>query len=30
MFNRPLTLENVEKHLGDTGLESEYASHIIE
>jgi elongation factor 3 len=27
MFNRPLTLENVEKHLGDTGLESEYATH---
>ena len=24
---RPLTNENVEKHLGDTGLEAEYASH---
>ena len=27
MASRPLTMENVEKHLGDTGLESEYASH---
>ena len=25
--SRPLTTQNVEKHLGDTGLESEYASH---
>jgi len=24
---RPLTTQNVEKHLGETGLESEYASH---
>ena len=28
MFSRPLTTENVERHLGDTGLESEYASHF--
>ena len=27
MASRPLTVENVERHLGDTGLESEYASH---
>lgn len=27
MASRPLTMENVERHLGDTGLESEYASH---
>jgi len=27
IISRPLTAENVEKHLGDTGLESEYASH---
>ena len=27
MASRPLTQENVEKHLGDTGLEAEYASH---
>ena len=27
MLSRPLTMENVEKHLSDTGLESEYASH---
>ena len=27
MASRPLTMQNVEKHLGDTGLESEYASH---
>ena len=27
MASRPLTTQNVEKHLGDTGLESEYASH---
>ena len=25
--SRPLTMQNVEKHLGDTGLESEYATH---
>jgi elongation factor 3 len=28
LFSRPLTMENVEKHLADTGLESEYASHF--
>ena len=27
-MSRPLTKENVEKHLGDTGLESEYATHF--
>jgi elongation factor 3 len=27
MASRPLTSQNVERHLGDTGLESEYASH---
>lgn len=27
LASRPLTQENVEKHLGDTGLEAEYASH---
>ena len=27
LASRPLTHENVEKHLGDTGLEAEYASH---
>ena len=28
MLSRPLTKENVEKHLGDIGLESEYATHF--
>jgi elongation factor 3 len=28
MFSRPLTMGNVEKHLADTGLESEYATHF--
>jgi elongation factor 3 len=28
MFSRPLTQSNVEKHLADTGLEPEYASHF--
>ena len=28
MFSRPLTQQNVEKHLADTGLEPEYASHF--
>jgi elongation factor 3 len=28
MFSRPLTQQNVEKHLTDTGLEPEYASHF--
>jgi elongation factor 3 len=28
MFCRPLTQSNVEKHLSDTGLEPEYASHF--
>jgi elongation factor 3 len=28
MFSRPLTQQNVEKHLNDTGLEPEYASHF--
>ena len=27
IYSRPLTSQNVERHLGDTGLESEYASH---
>jgi elongation factor 3 len=27
LASRPLTNENVEKHLGDTGLEAEYATH---
>ena len=27
LASRPLTSQNVEKHLGDTGLEAEYASH---
>ena len=28
LMSRPLTKENVEKHLGDIGLESEYATHF--
>merc|ERR1712070_295520 len=27
-YSRPLTQENVEKHLADTGLESEYGTHF--
>ena len=28
MFQKPLTQNNVEKHLNDTGLEPEYATHF--
>ena len=27
VYSKPVTTENVEKHLGDIGLESEYATH---
>merc|ERR1719488_122438 len=28
MFQRPLTQENVEKHIADVGLEPEYGTHF--